>query len=95
MTLLQAVLKLVYTLKRHVPVKIVETVNIFQSTLILHVKYGSRGRISDSTKAPSITATANAIVPSTVFFVRGHRLVPYFLPTILAFDYNSCHEAIP
>jgi hypothetical protein len=33
-----------------------------------------------------MTAIAKAIVPSMVFFVRGHRRLPYFFPTILAFD---------
>jgi hypothetical protein len=70
-----------------IPVRRVETTNddhrIFAK---LDLKNGNRGRTSAVTYAPKITATANAIVPSTVFFTRGHRLVPYFFPTILACD---------
>ena len=71
--------------KGYRPVKIVEAINLSQRIFPrLWVKNGSRGRISAVTKAPIITAIAKAIVPSSVFFVRGQCRRPYFFPIMLA-----------
>jgi len=69
-----------------IPVKMVHIINRGQRILArVWVKKGTRGRISAVMNAPRITATANAMVPSTVFFVRGQCRLPYCLPMILAY----------